>query len=165
MEIEITQGFEDALKNQKLIHGVLKRVHIYPTRFDYEDYFQEALIIYAQTYLKYCQKNQDLEKFKPYVFQKLVWRMTDMLRQEKSYYDFNKLDEFDFKSVPQGVILESLEFINLTELNRLEREILQEHFINGTSLLKIARQEKCTSRNLRYHRDKLLQKLRRMKAE
>ncbi|WP_054643583.1 hypothetical protein [Companilactobacillus kimchii] len=87
MNLEL--GFEQALENQQLIHGALKRVHIYVTRCDYEDYFQEAVIIYAQAYLKYRQRDQDLTKFKPYVFQKLVWRLTDMLRQEKQYFDFH----------------------------------------------------------------------------
>lgn len=92
-------GFQNALKNQRLIHGVLKRVHIYTTRVDYDDYFQEAMILYAETYDKYCQSKKDLTKFNSYVYQKLTWRLTDMLRREKKYYDFHSLEEFDFQRI------------------------------------------------------------------
>lgn len=159
MNLEL--GFEQALENQQLIHGALKRVHIYVTRCDYEDYFQEAVIIYAQAYLKYRQRDQDLTKFKPYVFQKLVWRLTDMLRQEKQYFDFHSLEEFDFQRVPEAEIAR-IDFVDWQKLSELEKEILQEHFMNGISLTIIAQHHQQTTRNLRYQRNRLLTKLRAM---
>lgn len=159
MNLEL--GFQQALENQQLIYGALKRVHIYVTRCDYEDYFQEAVIIYAQTYLKYYQRNQDPDKFKPYVFQKLVWRLTDMLRQEKQYFDFHGLEEFDFQRVPESEITQ-IDFVDWQKLSELEKEILQEHFMNGISLKIIAQYHHQTTRNLRYQRDRLLNKLRAM---
>jgi len=163
MNLEL--GFQHALENQRLIHGVLKRVHIYPTRFDYEDYFQEATIMYAQTFAKYCQSGADLTKFNSYVYQKLTWRLTDMLRQEKRYTEFHSLEEFDFQRVLADESVKFLEFVNWSELTELEREILQEHFIDGLSLAIIAKRYNHTSRSLRYHRDGLLKKLRRMNSE
>lgn len=155
-------GFSDALANQRLIHGVLKRVHIYTTRADYEDYFQEAMILYAHEYEKYCQKAADLTNFKRYVFQKLTWRLTDMLRQEKRYHDVHSLEEFDFQRVPQAQDLTVSDFVNLDELTEFEKVMLQEHFIENQPLVILAKRYNHTSRALRYRRDKLLQKLRHM---
>jgi len=160
MNLEL--GFQAALKNQKLIHGVLKRVHIFATRSDYDDYFQEGLILYAQTYVKYCQNNGDLTKFNGYVFQKLKWRMTDMLRQEKKYHDFHSLEEFDFQRVPEELILADLDFLELSELSEMDRAILQEHFIEEQPLVILAKRYNHTTRSLRYCRNRLLVKLRHM---
>ncbi|WP_156314115.1 hypothetical protein [Companilactobacillus kimchii] len=44
----------------------------------------------------------------------------------------------------------------------MEKEILQEHFMNGISLTIIAQHHQQTTRNLRYQRDRLLTKLRAM---
>jgi len=160
MNLEL--GFEQALANQKLIHGVLKRVHIFTTRSDYDDYFQEGMILYAQTYAKYCQNDGDLTKFNGYIFQKLKWRMTDMLRQEKKYHDFHLLEEFDFQRVPEELNLVNLDFLNLSELTEMDRVILQEHFIEEQPLVILAERYNHTTRNLRYCRNRLLEKLRHM---
>jgi len=159
MNLEL--GFQHALANPKLIHGVLKRVHIYPTRFDYDDYFQEATILYAQTYETYCQNHDDLSKINPFIFQKLTWRLTDMLRQEKKRNEFHSLEEFDFQRVPETAILENFEFVNWAELTEMERILLQEHFISGFPLVILAKRYNHTSRALRYCRNRLLIKLRK----
>lgn len=155
-------GFQDALKNQRLIHGVLKRVHIYTTRVDYDDYFQEAMILYAETYNKYCQDKKDLTKFNSYVYQKLTWRLTDMLRREQKYYDFHSLEEFDFQRIPEKQVLADLDFLKLSELSYLELAILQEHFIQEESLVTLAQRYNHTTRSLRYCRSKLLKKIKYM---
>lgn len=160
--MNLEPGFEDALKNQLLIHGVLKRVHIYPSRFDYEDYFQEAMIIYAQAYVDYCQKGKNLVKFNSYIFQKLTWRMTDILRQEKHYCNVHSLEEFDFQRVPEEQILADLDFVNFAELTEIDKVILQEHFIEEVPLVTLAKRYNHTSRAFRYRRNKLLEKLRHM---
>lgn len=155
----LEEGFAHALENQRLIHGVLKQVHVYPSRIEYEDYFQEAIIIYALTYEKFMSEHNDKAKFKSYIFQKLRWRMTDLLRQEMKYSEIHSLEEFDFTAIGQETnnLLESL---NLKNLTVLETQIFQEHFIHNKSLVILARRYGCSTRNLRYHRNRLLVKLR-----
>lgn len=160
--MNLEPGFQYALKNQKLIHGVLKRVHIFNTRSDYEDYFQEAMIIYAETYVNYCQKEDDLSKVNPFIFQKLTWRLTDILRQEKKYYDIHSLEKFDFQRVPEEQIGVDLGFIDFSELSEFELILLQEHFIENVSLVILVKRYNHTSRALRYRRSKLLKKLEQM---
>ncbi|KRK93657.1 sigma-70 family RNA polymerase sigma factor [Companilactobacillus futsaii] len=159
---EMELGFKDALQNQRLIHGALKRAHIYTTRVDYEDYFQEAMINYAQTYQQYVQDNGDMTKFHKFVFQKLTWRLIDMLRQEKRYFDFHSLEEFDFQRVPEDLSENKLDFVNFSELTNLDRTLLQEHFIEDIPLVILAKRYNHTTRALRYRRDSLLKKLRHM---
>lgn len=159
---ELELGFKDALQNQRLVHGALKRAHIYTTRVDYEDYFQEAMIIYAKTYQQFFQKAGDMDKFHSFIFQKLVWRLLDMLRQEKKYFDFHSLEEFDFQRVPEDLSIDNFDFINLSELTEIDRAILQKHFIEGTPLVILAKRYNHTTRGLRYCRDRLLKKLRYM---
>ncbi|WP_334329674.1 sigma-70 family RNA polymerase sigma factor [Companilactobacillus sp. HBUAS59699] len=155
----IEEGFAHALENQRLIHGVLKQIHVYPSRTEYEDYFQEAIIIYALTYEKFMSEHNDEAKFKSYIFQKLRWRMTDLLRQEMKYSEIHSLEEFDFTTIGQETnnLLESL---NLKNLTVLETQIFQEHFIHNKSLVILARRYGYSTRNLRYHRNRLLVKLR-----
>ncbi|MFH5810754.1 sigma-70 family RNA polymerase sigma factor [Companilactobacillus sp. FL22-1] len=159
---DLELGFQLAVENQQLIHGVLKRLHIFQTRFDYDDYFQEAVILFAKTYVQYSQQGRDLNKFKPYVFQKLTWRLTDMLRQAKQYTDFHSLEEFDFQRVPQEQKVIDLDFVNFEKLSVIEKSILQEHFIEGLPLSQLAKRYNCTSRSLRYCRNRLLEKLKHM---
>lgn len=159
---DLELGFQLAVENQQLIHGVLKRLHIFRTRFDYDDYFQEAVILFAKTYVQYSQQGRDLNKFKPYVFQKLTWRLTDMLRQAKQYTDFHSLEEFDFQRVPQEQKVIDLDFVNFEKLSAIEKSILQEHFIEGLPLSQLAKRYNCTSRSLRYCRNRLLEKLKHM---
>ena len=155
----VEEGFAHAVDNQRLIHGVLKQVHVYPTRFDYEDYFQEAIIIYALTYEQYMNEHNDASKFKAYIFQKLRWRITDLLRQEMRYSEVHSLDEFDFSTISQKTN-KLLENLNLGTLTAIENQIFQEHFIHNESLVILARRYGCSTRNLRYHRNRLLVKLR-----
>lgn len=159
---DLELGFQLAVENQQLIHGVLKRLHIFRTRFDYDDYFQEAVILFAKTYVQYSQQGRDLNKFKPYVFQKLTWRLTDMLRQAKQYTEFHSLEEFDFQRVPQEQKVIDLDFVNFEKLSAIEKSILQEHFIEGLPLSQLTKRYNCTSRSLRYCRNRLLGKLKHM---
>lgn len=159
---EMELGFKDALQNQRLIHGALKRAHIYTTRIDYEDYFQEAMINYAQTYQQYVQDNGDMTKFHKFVFQKLTWRLIDMLRQEKRYFDLHSLEEFDFQRVPEDLSENKLDFVDFSELTEIDHDILQKHFIEGVPLVILAKRYNHTARALRYRRDSLLKKLRHM---
>jgi len=160
--MNMEMGFQDALANQKLIHGVLKRVHIYPTRCDYEDYFQDAMILYAQTYVKYRQEKDNMSKFKGYIFQRLTWRLTDILRQEKKYHELHSLEEFDFQRVPEEKKSIDLDFVNFAELTEMEQIIFQQHFIENVPLVILAKRYNHTSRALRYCRNRLLKKLRQM---
>ncbi|KRK64624.1 hypothetical protein FC72_GL002032 [Companilactobacillus tucceti DSM 20183] len=154
------QGFISAIENERLIHGVLKRVHIYPTRFDYEDYFQEAVILYALGF----EKAQNQNNPQVYLYQHLVWKLTDLLRKEKQYKEVHSLEEFDFRKIEEKEILNLIQDVDLQKFAKMEIILLQEHFINQESLVTLAKRYDCSTRNLRHWRSKLRSKLQMMVA-
>ncbi|KRL67004.1 sigma-70 family RNA polymerase sigma factor [Companilactobacillus versmoldensis] len=157
--MELTTGFQAAIANEKLIHGVLKRLHIYHHGNDYQDYFQEGVIIYAQVYCDYFEQERDPDKFNVYIFQKLVWRLTDILRRQQRYFDVHSLEVFDFERVKRSDIVSDLGELDLDDLSDIEKEIFFDHFINEVPLNQLAEKYQCSTRNLRYHRNALKEKL------
>ncbi|WP_125762856.1 sigma-70 RNA polymerase sigma factor region 4 domain-containing protein [Companilactobacillus hulinensis] len=155
----LEEGFNKAIVNKRLIHGVLKRVNIYQTRFDYDDYFQEAVIIFAHSFVDFMNEYNDETGFDVHIYQKLKWRMTDLLRQDLRFSEIHSFDEFDFSIIEQEAN-NQLECLDLQGLSEIESLIFQEHFINNNSLSILARRYECSTRNLRYHRNRLLAKLR-----
>ncbi len=150
MDLKI--GFEEAIANEQLIHGVLKRLHIYRTSNNYQDY--------VQGYEEFKSRDTSLEKFNVYIFQKLLWRMTDMLRQEQKFFDVHSLEVFDFERVKQEET-ELIAELNIDCLTDFEKQLFYDSFIRGVTLPKLAKIYGCSDRNLRYHRDSIKSKLRK----
>jgi hypothetical protein len=48
MNMQINQAMDQAWERRKLVAGALKTAHVYRKCADYEDLFQEGLIVYAQ---------------------------------------------------------------------------------------------------------------------
>ncbi|MQS45232.1 sigma-70 family RNA polymerase sigma factor [Companilactobacillus mishanensis] len=159
--MDLTTGFAKAIENEQLIHGVMKRVHIYQMNDNYQDYVQEAMIIYAKAYVDYLAEERDVEKFNVYIFQKLVWRMTDLLRSEKKFFDIHSLEVFDFERVEQVTSEDFFEDFDLDCLTYFERGLFFDCFIQQIPLSKLADKYECSDRNLRYHRDNIKAKLRK----
>ncbi|WP_129045456.1 sigma-70 family RNA polymerase sigma factor [Companilactobacillus metriopterae] len=154
--MNLEEGFELAIQDEKLIHGVLKKLGIWQNNPSYQDYLQEGFIIYARAYVDYCKRNDNLEKFNVYVYQKLRWRILDLMRQNQRFEDNHELG----LEIEQSTEIDNLEldFTSL-DLTKIETIILTECFYNGKSLTELAKILKCSDRNLRYHRDKLRQKI------
>jgi len=57
------------MSNERLIYGVLKRLHIYKMNNYYQDYVQEAMIIYAEAFIDFQNKGGGVAKFNVYIFQ------------------------------------------------------------------------------------------------
>ena len=52
MNMQINQAMDQAWERRKLVAGALKTAHVYRKCADYEDLFQEGLIVYAHA----CKK-------------------------------------------------------------------------------------------------------------
>ncbi|AKP67239.1 sigma-70 family RNA polymerase sigma factor [Companilactobacillus ginsenosidimutans] len=159
--MDLQEGFTKAIENDLLIHGVLKRLHIYQTNDNYQDYVQEARIIFAESFVEYSQTDTDLDKFNVYIFQKLIWRMTDLLRKEQRFSDVHSLEVFDFERVKLDQA-EFFEELDLDCLSEFEKKLFYDAFIAEISIPKLARIYGCSDRNLRYHRDAIKAKLRKL---
>lgn len=64
----------------RLIHEVLKGLHIPPCHPDYDDLFQEGCLIFAQVYATYPGDRTDEAALMKYAYQKIRWRLIDYLR-------------------------------------------------------------------------------------
>ena len=159
--MDLSTGFDQAIQNDQLIHGVMKRLHIFVTNKDYQDYLQEARIIFAETYQTYHLQKRDPDKFKVYVFQKLLWRMTDLLRQEQKYQSLHSLEQLDFARVEQVQFDEYFDGLEIDCLSDYEKELFYDCFVAEISLKTLANKYNCTARNLRYHRNLIKEKLRK----
>lgn len=157
--MDLQLGFKKALEEEKLIHGALKRVHIYPICNNYQDYVQEAMIIFAQAYVDYVEQGQDLEKFNVYIFQKLTWRLTDLLRREERFFNVHSLEVFDFERVKEEVSELFLDDLDLSRLNEFEKQLFFDLFVDELPIKFLAKKYRCTTRNLRYHRDSIRKKM------
>lgn len=76
------RGFEYALKNDRLIYGVLAQLNYKVGHPDFEDMFEESRILLAEIYTEYHRKENTKEECGSYMFQKLKWRLLDKLRQK-----------------------------------------------------------------------------------
>ncbi|WP_125768824.1 sigma-70 family RNA polymerase sigma factor [Companilactobacillus furfuricola] len=157
--MDLQVGFKKALEEENLVHGVLKKLHIYQTNNNYQDYVQEAMIIFAQAYVDYVDQEQDLEKFNVYIYQKLSWRLTDMLRKEQRFFNVHSLEVFDFERVKEELSDLFLDDIDLSCLNEFEQKLFFDLFIDEIPIKFLTKKYGCTARNLRYHRDSIRQKM------
>lgn len=71
---------------QRIIYGVLKRLHIYPYHPYRADYEQEAHLIMSlalQDFHEHNHKCTDAKKVGLFLYQRLYWRLLDRLRAEQ----------------------------------------------------------------------------------
>ncbi len=59
MNMQINQAMDQAWERRKLVAGALKTAHVYRKCADYEDLFQEGLIVYAQCLQEMADKPQE----------------------------------------------------------------------------------------------------------
>ena len=95
-------------KRITIVHGVLKSLGISPRRDDYDDFVQDASIIFAQAYADFLRDSdhsaneRDLMCF---AYQRMRWRLLDRLRHQQlegilfSYSLDNPEDDHDYDDV------------------------------------------------------------------
>ncbi len=157
----ITAGLTAALDQLGLIHGAIKRAGVWRHHQDYDDFLQEALLVYAQAYQQYPGDPEHDQQFLPYVFQQICWRMTDLLRyqQRRQMADLpaelpGKLPDFGDHSVVL-ILLNQL----TQQGSQVDQLIIREHFILGRPLSAVATQYQLSPRTLRARRCYLRQRL------
>lgn len=158
-------GLQAALQEPGLIRGALKRAGISYYHQDYDDFWQEALIAFAEAYQYYPGDPKHDDRFKGYAFQNIVWRMTDLWR----YRQRRDHDDLSAVSLPASLLATfdadsdwRLLLQNAWQRSKkLDRLIIRRHFIEGEPLSLIARQYHVSPRTLRARRAKLRQEFNR----
>lgn len=152
-------GLQMALQEPGLIRGALKRAGIFYYHQDYDDFWQEALIAFAEAYQYYPGDPERDDRFKGYAFQNIVWRMTDLLRYRQRR-DHDELPELFLPASLLATFGEDSEWQVLLQSawqqsNQLDRLIISRHFIEGEPLSVIAKNHQVSPRTLRARRAKL----------
>ncbi|MFL2029346.1 sigma-70 family RNA polymerase sigma factor [Loigolactobacillus zhaoyuanensis] len=80
-------AFNAALEDKQLIFGVLKQFKITRQHNDFDDYFQECLLAYADAYCKYEQNGSPLSR-QNYLYTKVRQRVIDLIRKHDCYQSY-----------------------------------------------------------------------------
>lgn len=155
---KVEDGFMLALENKCVIFGALKKTRIYNSRFDYDDYVQEAFIVYAKCYQTYSDE-WNLVSFNKYAYQKIVWSIIDRLRKEQSYTDSHILDDFESLDFHKREMIDIVRMLDGIKLTKYEKRILFDHWINEMPIRVLATDLKVSCRYLREVRKKLKRKI------
>ncbi|WP_147441064.1 MULTISPECIES: sigma-70 family RNA polymerase sigma factor [unclassified Lactobacillus] len=75
------ESFMLAWSNQKLVRGALKKAHVRLDYSNYDDLFQEGIIVYASILQQ--EKNLARAEVDRKAFGKIIWHTLDRLRQEQ----------------------------------------------------------------------------------
>ncbi|MCP0887945.1 sigma-70 family RNA polymerase sigma factor [Ligilactobacillus sp. WILCCON 0076] len=82
----LTAAFSFLLNDshEKVIYGVLKRLHISPQHNNYEDLYMEGCLLFVQAYQNYVQTHERIDEHALLLFayQKIRWGLLDILRRE-----------------------------------------------------------------------------------
>lgn len=90
----LSEGLEFLLHNdrQRLIHGVLKGLYLRPSDSLYDDYFQDACLLFATAYVDFGREPlTDTEDFLHFAYQRIRWRLLDRIRRARWQADNNEL--------------------------------------------------------------------------
>lgn len=90
------KGFEHMIKSghQRIVFGALKQLHVRPFMEEFEDFLQEARLIYAKAYVKFPgDPIAEDEKFRVYAYQAIYWRTLDLIQINQKVEESN-LEEF-----------------------------------------------------------------------
>lgn len=147
-------NFEQAWADQKLVHGALKAAHVRRLSPDYEDFFQDGLLIYAEM----LSQGENVQKL---AFRKIVWRTTDQMR---------RLRKQEVQALADSVNLYTLPFNNypsllsikekVAALPGMQQKIFYEHLLGNKKLTEIAEQHGISYQVLRRQKRKLITNLR-----
>lgn len=72
-------------KQIAVVYGVLKRLHISYYSDCYDDLFQEGCLAFGEAFATYPGCPQADDRFMAYAYQRIYWRLLDILRQSNQH--------------------------------------------------------------------------------
>lgn len=127
----------EAWSKQKLVAGALKSAHVYRSYTDYEDLFQEGILVYAK-----CLASRDPhlsdEEVDRLAFKKVLWRTLDLLKKNQRRSDHQQSLEAAFLLPAKPAEWPLALKIAWQQLPDLEKIILGQNLIQGYSLKETA---------------------------
>ena len=104
---KISEGLTFLMNDKRItiVYGVLKSLGVSPRRDDYDDFVQDASIIFAQAYADFLQEKDEVENERDlmcFAYQRMRWRLLDRLRRQQlecflfNYTLDNEEDDHDY---------------------------------------------------------------------
>ncbi|MBD5430931.1 MAG: sigma-70 family RNA polymerase sigma factor [Lactobacillus sp.] len=155
------ENFTKAWNNQRLVAGALKSAHIKPTSSNYEDLFQEGIIIYAQM----IEEHPDMtaEEVDRRTFRMIIWRITDMVRKVHLWNERQtSVDgalELGKEQIMDELIIIRAEFNKMSEL---DQKVLLEHIIDGKKFTTINKETGINRKRLQRSKIRVIDKLKKV---
>lgn len=157
--MNLKEGFNYAIENERLVHGALKKVGVSFIHPDYEDLLQEGLITFAKMVRDF---GIDYPNLHLQVFQRIKWQTIDFLRRDQKINERNEVfDDYDFslfyenKDIDFWLMIQELS----QDFSQLEMLIFKEHLLNGVTLSRLARENPLSLRQLHRVKKGLISKL------
>jgi len=132
------QAFLTAWNNQKLVRGALKAAHVRVDYTNYEDLFQEGILIYAEMLTKLADKKRsEVDRLS---FRKIIWHTIDLLRkrqrQSEEEIAFDSLTEELMTNWNNQLVLKG----ELDRMNEMEKLLFINHLIGGQTISSLAQE-------------------------
>ena len=133
------QAFLTAWDNQKLVRGALKAAHVRVDYTNYEDLFQEGILIYAEMLTKLADKKRsEVDRLS---FRKIIWHTIDLLRKRQRQSE----EEIAFDSLTEATLMTNWnnQLVlkgELVRMNEIERLVFINHLIGGQTISSLAQE-------------------------
>ena len=117
-----------AWENKSLVCGALKCAHIRPDHPQYDDYYQNGVIIYAQMLEQHSDKSRkEVDKLS---FRKIIWATTDQIRHE-NHFDECEFETSEAVNMSEDYLYDDLLLLKdeLLAMREIERAILIENIV------------------------------------
>ncbi|WP_294835052.1 sigma-70 family RNA polymerase sigma factor [uncultured Lactobacillus sp.] len=152
------QAFLTAWNNQKLVKGALKAAHVRVDYTNYEDLFQEGILIYAEMLTKFADKKRsEVDRLS---FRKIIWHTIDLLRkrqrQSEEEIAFDSLTEELTTNWNNQLVLKG----ELVRMNEIEKLLYINHLIGGQTISSLAQEAHVSRVQLQRSKHNLLIHLR-----
>lgn len=152
------QAFLTAWNNQKLVRGALKAAHVRVDYTNYEDLFQEGILIYAEMLTKLADKKRsEVDRLS---FRKIIWHTIDLLRKKQRQSEeeiaFDSLTEELTTNWNNQLVLKG----ELVRMNEIEKLLYINHLIGGQTISALAQEAHVSRVQLQRSKHNLLIHLR-----
>lgn len=153
------QAFLTAWNNQKLVRGALKAAHVRVDYTNYEDLFQEGILIYAEMLTKLADKKRsEVDRLS---FRKIIWHTIDLLRKRQRQSE----EEIAFDSLTEATLMTNWnnQLVlkgELVRMNEIERLVFINHLIGGQTISALVQEAHVSRVQLQRSKHNLLIHLR-----
>ena len=133
-----------------MVHGALKAAHVRIESPDYEDFFQDGILLYAEM----LERGSDAQKL---AFRKIIWRTTDQMRRQR-WHDYGALEDsvnlytLPFDNYPSLLAIKE----RVAALPGMQQKVFYEHLLGNKKLTEMAEEYKLSYQMLRRQKRKLL---------